>query len=242
LMIVMTASFFLPGKASPQSFVAICSVLLPVKTGMKEDETSWVPFKGEDDPLPTQVSPFATSSVPTIECLFSMLDEIQPTDSVLDLGCGDGRIVKYAAMKHGLCGYGIDVNQELIQEARKAALEAGIDHLVCYDTRSFLDEEFDFSFPWNTPPGAWNGPTIITSYLTPKALRLLEPKLLAYAQRAAAHAVNVRVLTVVFSFNNWIPLKVSSMLNVHMYDLLQQLHQDNRNKHHKAIDGYHPAF
>jgi len=208
-----------------------------------EDEDSWVPFKGEGDPLPNQVSPYATSSIPTIQRLFTLLDDIQPTDCMLDLGCGDGRIVKYAAMNFGIRGYGIDLNEELIEEARKAALEADIQELVHYEARSFLEDSFDFSLPWNTTPGTWNGPTIITSYLTPKALRLLEPKLLAYALRAEEHGVEVKVLTVVFSFNDWIPLKVDNKLNVHMYSLQQQLHADNKNtKHHKATDGYLPAF
>jgi len=75
-------------------------------------------------------------------------------------------------------------------------------------------------------------------------LRLLEPKLLSYGHRAAAHGVEVIVLTVVFSFNHWIPLKVSNQLNVHMYSLNQQLHHSTQNKKHKhkPTDGYLPAF
>jgi len=62
----------------------------------EQEEKSWIPFAEEDDPLPGQLSPFASTMLSTIKSLFE-LAEATSEDFILDLGCGDGRIVTFAA-------------------------------------------------------------------------------------------------------------------------------------------------
>jgi SAM-dependent methyltransferase len=58
------------------------------------------------------------------------LAEVQQTDIVYDLGCGDGRIPIQAARKYGAHGVGIDIVPARIEESRANAKAAGVEHLV----------------------------------------------------------------------------------------------------------------
>lgn len=73
---------------------------------------------------PASVSQFAPST-PSIMARMLQLAEVGPGDVVFDLGCGDGRIVIEAA-KRGAHGVGIDIDAQLVGEARKRARAAGV--------------------------------------------------------------------------------------------------------------------
>lgn len=76
----------------------------------------------------------------------------------------------------------------------------------------------------------------------PKALRLLEPKLVAYVRRAKEMAnIDVQIATLVYSFNNWTPIAENDNLKISVYNF-----QDDslrlKEKRNKDTDGYLPAF
>eukprot|EP01112_Ceratiomyxa_fruticulosa_P002294 TRINITY_DN12419_c0_g1_i1.p1 TRINITY_DN12419_c0_g1~~TRINITY_DN12419_c0_g1_i1.p1 ORF type:complete len:217 (-),score=47.19 TRINITY_DN12419_c0_g1_i1:177-827(-) len=181
----------------------------------EDDNINWIPFLDEDDPFPGQVSPYATSSHTTIFIFFELLDSPPDSskDTVMDLGCGDGRILIWAAKKFGVKGVGMDINPSLVEKAIVTAREEGVSHLCDFKVQSFLDDECDFTKL---------APTIITTYLTPKALRLLEPKLRGYAKFTMKEWGWVpKLLTNVFRFEDpWKPIKISPAMNVFMYDLI----------------------
>src|SRR5271167_51442 len=58
---------------------------------------------------------------------------VKASDTIYDLGCGDGRIVIAAAMDYGAHGVGIDIDPERIQEARENAHKAGVEALVKFE-------------------------------------------------------------------------------------------------------------
>jgi SAM-dependent methyltransferase len=137
--------------------------------GSVEGPTGWMPFSNESDPLPHQVAPHATTSQSLIQAAFDLLPSGVHGDSdvLLDLGCGDGRIVNFAASKYGMRGFGVDLNQELLAMARKTSQELHVERLVSFLECSFLDDKFDFSLPCMVDDAnQWNGPNIITIYLT----------------------------------------------------------------------------
>src|SRR5262245_10702502 len=71
--------------------------------------------------------------VPTpIEVVDRMLElaEVKKGDIIYDLGSGDGRIVIRAAKKYGARGVGIEMDQTLVDRARKSAQAEGVSHLV----------------------------------------------------------------------------------------------------------------
>ncbi len=53
------------------------------------------------------------------------LARVSASDTVYDLGCGDGRIVILAARRFGARGIGIDIDPARIEEANRNARDAG---------------------------------------------------------------------------------------------------------------------
>jgi len=56
--------------------------------------------------------------------------ELEEDDIVYDLGCGDGRLVITAALKHGCRGVGIDLDPERVAEAKANVKLHGVEDLV----------------------------------------------------------------------------------------------------------------
>ncbi len=100
-----------------------------------------------------------------------------PGDRLIDLGCGDGRIV-VAAARRGAKALGVDFDPERIAEARAAADAAGAG-----DSASFRREDLFLT--------DLSGATIVTLYLLPLPNRLLAHRLrteLPKGSRVVSHA------------------------------------------------------
>jgi SAM-dependent methyltransferase len=80
--------------------------------------------------LPSQsLAPYVPTPEDVVDRMLA-LAEVQQTDIVYDLGCGDGRIPIQAARKYGAHGVGIDIVPARIEESRANAKAAGVEHLV----------------------------------------------------------------------------------------------------------------
>src|SRR6056297_238056 len=97
-----------------------------------------------------------------VERMLDMAD-IGPGDYVIDLGCGDGRIV-IAAAKRGAFGHGVDLDPERIREARGNAQKANVSEKVM-----FLQEDI---FKTNISQAS-----VITMYLLSTVNEDLRPRL-----------------------------------------------------------------
>ena len=69
------------------------------------------------------------------------LAQVRQGDVVYDLGCGDGRIVIAAARTFGARGVGVDIDPVRIEEARRNAREAGVEHLVTFRLQDALNTD-----------------------------------------------------------------------------------------------------
>jgi len=76
-----------------------------------------------------ELAPFVTTPYPVIEIMLGLAD-VDSSDVVYDIGCGDGRIVILAAQEFGARGVGIDIDPELIAKSREIAEEAGVSDRV----------------------------------------------------------------------------------------------------------------
>ena len=96
----------------------------------------------------------------------AMLDlaKIEPTDFVIDLGSGDGRIV-IAAARRGARGLGIEINPDLIVESVANAHRAGVSSRAHFREQDLFRTDL-------TPA------SVITMYLLPEVNLKLRPKLL----------------------------------------------------------------
>ena len=104
--------------------------------------------------------------VPTPPEVVAKMFELAKADKdsvIYDIGCGDGRIVVYAAKTFGAHGVGIDIDPERIKESKENAKKEGVEKLV-----KFLLED---ATKTDISPA-----TIVTTYLLPESNELLRPK------------------------------------------------------------------
>lgn len=86
-------------------------------------------------------------------------------DSVIyDLGCGDGCVIIRAAEKYGARGIGVDIDPNLIRQARKAASAAGVSSRAKFYIKDIFDTDLSAA-------------TLVYLYLYPDSLKLLRPYL-----------------------------------------------------------------
>jgi SAM-dependent methyltransferase len=93
------------------------------------------------------------------------LAEVKSSDTVYDLGSGDGRIVIAAAKDFGANGVGVEIDKDLIDESIRNAQQAGANDRV-----RFVQEDL---FQMNLADA-----TVVTMYLLPKLNVRLSPKFL----------------------------------------------------------------
>ena len=90
---------------------------------------------------------------------------VGPSDYLIDLGSGDGRIVITAAKKHGARGFGVDLNPERIKESNENARSAGVTDRVSFVQQDLFATDLSEA-------------TVITMYLLPRVNVELRPRLL----------------------------------------------------------------
>ena len=91
---------------------------------------------------------------------------VGPTDTLVDLGSGDGRIVITAARRFGARGLGVELVPELVAKSRVNARAAGV-----ADRTEFREQDL---FTLELAPYS-----VITMYLLPQVNLQLRPRLLA---------------------------------------------------------------
>ena len=117
----------------------------------------------------------------------AMLDlgEVGARTRVLDLGSGDGRILR-AAAKRGATGLGVDIDPVLVAEATAAAGDDGVGGRVRFAAQDIF----------RTPLAGYD---VVTMYLLPKVNLRLRPRLLAEL------APGARVVSHAFDMGDWRP-------------------------------------
>ncbi len=91
--------------------------------------------------------------------------KIRPSDFIIDLGSGDGRMVITAAKKFGARGFGVDLSEDLLAEAERNAKKEGVADRAQFFEQNLFDTDLSSA-------------TVITSYLLPEMNLKLRPKLL----------------------------------------------------------------
>ncbi len=124
----------------------------------------------------------------------AMLREAQvgPNDFVIDLGSGDGRIVRTAAAVFGARGLGVEIKEDLVALSNAQAKTEGI-----ADRVKFVKQDL---FKTDISPA-----TVVTMYLLPHTVNQLQEKLLAELKPGA------RVVSHDYSLAGWLPHKTLVM-------------------------------
>ena len=117
--------------------------------------------------------------VPTPDSLIqAMLDvaKVTPSDYVMDLGSGDGRIV-VAAAKRGAKAVGFEYNPDMVALSRRNAEKAGVSDKATFVNADLFESDFSKA-------------TVITMYLLPQLNLKLRPTILNLkpGTRVVSHA------------------------------------------------------
>jgi hypothetical protein len=111
---------------------------------------------------------------------------VGPRDFVIDLGSGDGRIVIAAARKRGAHGFGVEIDAELVETARRAAQREGVAGQVEFKVQDLFGTDLGEA-------------TVIAMYLYPRLMMQLRPRLFAQLKPGS------RVVSHDFDMAGWKP-------------------------------------
>jgi len=132
--------------------------------------------------------PFVPTPVEVIREMLKIAG-LKPGETVLDLGCGDGRVLVIAAKEFGANAIGIELRSDLVKRAAVNALKEGVNDRVLIIHGNF--------FELRLPPA-----DVIFLYLLTSVNERLRPKL----ERETK--VGARIVSHDFEIVGWKPKKV----------------------------------
>ena len=169
-------------------------------------EDDWMPYHDEPDAPKEQLVPFVPSTNYTAEKVVEFL-HLNTNDKLIDLGCGDGRILFKAVQMTNCKGIGIDINKQLIEECKSKVKKENLGNKLQFFVDDFSKENFDFY-----------GCNCICFYLVPKILKMLEDKIKKYIRDNKDR----RVVSIRFPFRNLIPTSINEELKLYYYDCMSK--------------------
>jgi|SRR5580704_5344897 SAM-dependent methyltransferase len=138
-----------------------------------------------------KVVPYVPTGPETVAAMLKLAG-MTKNDLVIDLGCGDGRIVIAAAKEYGAHGIGVDIDPERIKEANENAGKEGVTNLVEFRQGDLFDADIRKA-------------TVVTLYLLPSVNMKLRPKLWRELKPGT------RVVSHTFDMEDWKPDKVEEV-------------------------------
>jgi hypothetical protein len=136
---------------------------------------------------PRRLAVFMPTPIEIVEEMLA-LAEVSKSDTVYDLGCGDGRIVISAAARHGAHGVGVDLDPDRVAEAKAGARAAGVDHLTTFLQQNVMEVDISSA-------------SVVLLFLSPQANLMLRARL---NQELPLHA---RIVSRSHDMGDWVPLK-----------------------------------
>ena len=116
-------------------------------------------------------------SAPEVVSAMLELAQVTDRDVVMDIGCGDGRIVIEAAKRYGARGVCVDIDSRRIADARDNAAAAGVADRIEFREQDAMKTDL-------------KGVTVVTLFLSQDLNLALRPKLeneLAAGTRVVSH-------------------------------------------------------
>ena len=162
--------------------------LSPTRTAVAQDvdssETSLVETSSPDTTVDPDV-PFVRTPQALVDRMLQLAD-VDEDDVVYDLGSGDGRIPITAAQMYGARAVGIEIQPDLVLEARRNAKQAGVADLVEFRQGDLFEADIREA-------------TVVTLYLLPDVNERLRPKLFEQLEPGT------RVVSHGFDMDGWTP-------------------------------------
>ena len=137
-----------------------------------------------------QLAPYVPTPQEVVERMLA-LAKVTKNDCVVDLGCGDGRIVVTAAKKHGARGLGVDIDPVRIAEANANAKAAGVTQLVEFKLQDALKTDV-------------SNASVVTTYLLSQSNLKVRPLITKQLKPGS------RIVTHSFSMGDWTATKTET--------------------------------
>lgn len=137
------------------------------------------------DEAPRTAGPYVPTPQVIVDRMLQFAS-VGASDFVIDLGSGDGRIVRTAARTLGARGFGVDIDGELVERSNAAARKEGI-----ADRAKFLQQDV---FKADVSQA-----TVVTLYVLPTMMTSLRPKLLSELRPGT------RIVSHDYHFQEWLP-------------------------------------
>ncbi len=122
------------------------------------------------------------------------LAEVDAGDHVLDLGCGDGRVVIAAALECGARGTGIDIEPYWIEESQRNAAAANVADRVDFSVQDATRCEVSSA-------------SVVFLYLVHWSMQLMAPRLRAQLLPGA------RIVSLSFPIQDWSPTRIERFVD-----------------------------
>lgn len=155
--------------------------------------TPFAQTPGQKRPDAPQLAPYVPTGHDVVDRMLSLAN-VQKSDFVVDLGCGDGRIPIAAAKKYGASGLGVDIDPVRIAEANANAKAAGVQHLVEFRLQDALKTDVTSA-------------TVVTTFLLSASNLRLRPILTKQLKPGS------RIVTNTFSMGDWAPAKSDTFVD-----------------------------
>lgn len=75
------------------------------------------------------IAPYVATPLPVVKQMLT-LAELQPSEILYDMGCGDGRVVIMAAQEFGARAIGVEMREDLVKQALSKVAELGLNGRV----------------------------------------------------------------------------------------------------------------
>jgi tRNA A58 N-methylase Trm61 len=136
------------------------------------------------------IAPYVASPLPVVRQML-LLADLRPSDTVYDLGSGDGRAVIMAAKDFGAKAVGVELREDLVKRALNTVSELGLDDKVKIVQSDLFNVDL-------------NGADVIFLYLTTSANEKIRPKLETELRKGA------RIVSHDYEILGWKPIKIDN--------------------------------
>jgi protein-L-isoaspartate O-methyltransferase len=157
-----------------------------------------LPAAGQQSPLSRELrdqsqnlAPYIASPQPIVDLMLELAVP-KPGETVLDLGCGDGRVLITAAQRYKAKGVGVELSNKLVRMTNEQLKRLNLEDQVTITHGSLLDVDVALA-------------DVVILYLDTGANEMLRPKLEKQLKAGA------RVVSHDFEVRGWKPAKVEKM-------------------------------
>lgn len=143
--------------------------------------------------------PYVPTPPAVVEAMLKLAG-VGANDFVIDLGSGDGRIVLAAGIRYQASGMGVDIDQDLVDQANASARQQGVADRVRFLRQDVREADLASA-------------TVLTLYLLPGMMNNLRSKLLSELQPGT------RIVSHDFGFERWKPDRTVMIETQEKYDI-----------------------